>query len=133
MIETNVTTSIAIRIRQFSSLQYYRYETEYNYIRTRISLSLSNLVEDALLELLLQFYTGFNDTLRNQGISFRLWLVSNLLRFLEGVVSIGVIFVLVVSSSDVVSLFKDFTAMIFIFSLDNVFFSLASMGILGKR
>ncbi len=87
------------------------------------ALVISFLVEDAIWESLLQCFIGFDDKLRNQGISFIWWLISNLMRFFEGMVSICVIFVLIVTSNDIVSLFKDFTAMTFISSLDNIFFS----------
>ena len=44
-----------------------------------------------------------------------------------------VLFLLIVQSSNIVELFKDFTVMTFILSLDDVVFQLAEMGVLGNH
>ena len=97
-----------------------------------IAILLTFLVNDGLWESSIQLLNGYNSDLRDAGIKYIWWLVSNILRFTEGLAATFVIFILIVISDDIVTLFKDFTAMTFISSLDDVVFVLAGMSVLGK-
>ena len=97
-----------------------------------IAIFLIFLVNDGLWNSSVQLLNGYNDDLKNADIKFFWWLVSNVLRFAEGLAATAVIFVLIMLSDNIVTLFKDFTAMTFISSLDDVVFQLAKMAVLGR-
>ena len=97
-----------------------------------IAILLTFLVNDGLWESTIQLLNGYNSDLKKAGVKYIWWLVSNILRFTEGLAATFVIFVLIVVSDDIVTLFKDFTAMTFISSMDDVVFVLAGMSVLGK-
>mmetsp|Transcript_133 Transcript_133/g.183 ORF Transcript_133/g.183 Transcript_133/m.183 type:complete len:623 (+) Transcript_133:49-1917(+) len=56
------------------------------------------------------------------------WILSNLMRFFEGILSIAVAFVFVSQSNDVLDLFLDFAVVQFVSELDNIGFYLANQG-----
>ncbi len=98
-----------------------------------IAIALIFLVNDGLWESSLQLLNGYNKDLEEHQIAYHQWFVSNLLRFTEGVGASIVLFFLIVQSDNIVELFKDFTAMTFISSLDNVVYQLAEMNVIGIR
>ncbi len=61
------------------------------------------------------------------------WEFSNMMRFVEGLLVIGVSFVFVVQSSTVIDLFLNFAGVTFVGSLDDICFLLAENGLLGQR
>lgn len=98
-----------------------------------IAIALIFIVNDGLWESSKQLLNGYNKDLGDHDIGFKQWLVSNLLRFMEGVGASMVLFFLIVQSDNIVELFKDFTAMTFISSLDNIVYQLAEMDVIGHR
>ena len=62
------------------------------------------------------------------GATFVKWILSNLFRFLEGMLGILVAFVFIVQSEDVLYLFLDFSAVQFVSELDNVGYHIADKG-----
>ena len=98
-----------------------------------IAIFLIFIVNDGLWEASKQLLNGYNKDLGSHEITFNQWFISNLLRFLEGIGASMVLFLLIVQSSNIVELFKDFTVMTFILSLDDVVFQLAEMGVLGNH
>ncbi len=61
------------------------------------------------------------------------WELSNMMRFVEGLLVIGVSFVFIVQSSTVIDLFLNFAGVTFVGSLDDICFLLAENGLLGQR
>ncbi len=64
------------------------------------------------------------------GISFQ---VANILRLLEGCLSIATSFLLIVQSANVIDLFIRFAAVEFVVHMDNLAFALAEHGLVGNR
>jgi hypothetical protein len=60
------------------------------------------------------------------------WLASCVLRFLEGTVGVVLAFVFIVQSSTVFDIFLNFAAVEFVSNLDNLAFSLAATGMIGR-
>ena len=56
------------------------------------------------------------------------WILSNFLRFIEGIAGIAVAMVFIVQATDVLDLFLDFTAVLFVSDLDNVAYYIANKG-----
>ena len=56
------------------------------------------------------------------------WILSNFLRFIEGILGIAVAMVFIVQATDVLDLFLDFTAVLFVSDLDNVAYYIANKG-----
>lgn len=56
------------------------------------------------------------------------WILSNVGRFVEGVLGIAVAWVFIIQSTDVLGLFLDFTAVQFVSELDNVGYYIANKG-----
>ena len=96
-----------------------------------IALFLIVLVQESLWEAVADLSNGYNDHLKNQGIKYIWWLIPNILRASSSLVALFVTFILVLGSDNTVDLFKDFTAMLFVSSFDNILFVLAKMNILG--
>lgn len=88
------------------------------------------LVQTSLWEGLLNIINGYS-AIQGQGISYLWWLVAQLIRLLEGIMSSLVTFLIVVECDNVLDLFKDFTAITFVSSFDNIFFELAKMHVIG--
>ena len=97
-----------------------------------ISIFFLIMVQDGLWGAAMIFLDGFDPNLRKEGISRTAWYFGNSLRFIEGICMTGVTFLLIVRSSNVVTLFKEFTAMMFITSLDDTIFILGEKGFLSK-
>jgi len=98
-----------------------------------IALLLIIMVHQSIWDSTCNLYTGFNINLEKQGLKKKWWLLSNYLRLFEGLVATFVTFVLVIRAFDVLELFKDFTAMAFISSFDNIVYVLADMSVVGAR
>lgn len=98
-----------------------------------ISLFLIVLVQEALWEAVANLCNGYNHHLREQGIDYIWWLIPNILRGFASLVALFVTFILVLVSDNTVDLFKDFTAMLFVSSFDNILFVIAKMNIIGRR
>ena len=98
-----------------------------------ITMFLIHPVRKAVWEVTLNLSNGFNAHLKNQDIKFKWWLISNSLRLIEGLVAISVTFMLVIRSDNVVDLFKDFTAILFVSSFDNIVYTLVDMNVIGSR
>jgi hypothetical protein len=60
------------------------------------------------------------------------WVASCLMRFLEGAVGVGLAFVFIVQSSTVIDIFLNFAAVTFVAHLDNLGYSLAAAGLIGR-
>jgi hypothetical protein len=60
------------------------------------------------------------------------WVVSCLVRFLEGAVGVAIAFVFIVQSSTVIDIFLNFAAVEFVANLDNLGFTLAAAGLIGR-
>ena len=63
----------------------------------------------------------------------RKWEISNIMRFMEGLLVIAVSFVFIVQSSTVIDLFLNFAGVTFVGLLDDICFLLAENGLLGQR
>ncbi len=63
----------------------------------------------------------------------RKWEISNIMRFMEGLLVIVVSFVFIVQSSTVIDLFLNFAGVTFVGLLDDICFLLAENGLLGRR
>eukprot|EP00978_Attheya_sp_CCMP212_P045430 scaffold346263_cov24-Attheya_sp.AAC.1 len=63
-----------------------------------------------------------------EGATRTKWIVSNICRFLVGVLSIAISFILIVQSTKVIDLFFNFAAVQFVSDLDNIAFQLAYRG-----
>jgi len=98
-----------------------------------IAISLMALLTPALWESLSQFINTYDDDLRNQGVHFCPWLLANMLKLIESIISLVATFIIIVVSENNLSLFKDFTAVTFISSFDNILYEFASMNLLGKK
>mmetsp|Transcript_39249 Transcript_39249/g.57734 ORF Transcript_39249/g.57734 Transcript_39249/m.57734 type:complete len:756 (-) Transcript_39249:62-2329(-) len=61
------------------------------------------------------------------------WIVSNICRFLEGLISMFVSFIFIVQSSSVIDIFLNFAAVSFVSELDDIAFRLAIGGFLGRN
>jgi len=76
--------------------------------------------------------TGTQHTSKKSYHDVRLWVVHillpNFIKFLEGILCVVVTFVIIIQSSNIIDLFKDFAAMQVITKLDNVGFWLANHG-----
>ena len=96
-----------------------------------IGILLIVIINDSLWEPIVDFHNVDTAHLETQGIKVIWWVISNLLRLTGGLLLTIVIFFLVIESDDVVELFKEFTAAIFISSFDNMLYSLAKLNILG--
>ncbi len=97
-----------------------------------ISIFFLIMVQDGLWGAAMIFLDGFDPNLRKEGIIRTAWYFGNSLRFIEGICMTAVTFFLIVRSSNVVTLFKEFTAMMFITSLDDTVFVLGEKGYLTK-
>lgn len=97
-----------------------------------IALFLVILVQEGLWESALNLSNGYGRSMKEQGIIKGWWYIANILRFTEGLVATTVTFILIVESDDVVALFKDFTAITFVSSFDNIVYALAGMDVIGK-
>ncbi len=97
-----------------------------------ISIFLMVLVQESLWEAVADLSNGYNEHLKSQDIQFIWWLLPNLLRASASVVAIFVTFILVITSDNTVDLFKDFTAMLFVSSFDNLLYILAQLNIIGR-
>ena len=97
-----------------------------------IAIFLVFILSDGLWESCNGFLTGFNKDLEEHNITFHWWFFSNFMRLSEGIISSIVFFFIIVQSDNIVTLFKDFAAMTFISSLDNVAYTIVEMGVLGK-
>lgn len=78
------------------------------------------------------FLIKYDETIRHHfpGASFTKWILSNILRLVEGVFGVVVAFVFINQSTDVLGLFLDFSAVQFVSELDNVGYFIASKGYL---
>ena len=98
-----------------------------------ITVFLIVLVQESLWEAVADLSNGYNDHLKDQNIKFIWWLLPSILRITGSFVALFVTFILVLVSANTVDLFKDFTAMLFVSSFDNILFALAKTNILGKH
>ena len=97
-----------------------------------IAIFLVTLVQEGLWEATLNLSNGYGTCMIEQGIDKKWWYLSNMLRFTEGLIATTVTYILIVESDDVVALFKDFTAITFVSSFDNIVYALAGMDVIGK-
>lgn len=101
-----------------------------------IALLVLILTQNDLVEALNEFSEGYHAPSIKAAFpdaSYPKWLLAVFLQGFMGVVSVFVAFLLVVSSSDVVELLLNFTALEFVSMLDDVIFKLASMGYVGVQ
>ncbi len=98
-----------------------------------IGILLIALINESLWEPIVELSSVDRAHLQTQGIATAWWVVANFLRLTGGLLLTLVMFFLVIESDDVVELFKDFTAMIFVSSFDNMLYSLAKLNLLGAR
>ena len=98
-----------------------------------IAIPVVAIVSDQLWEGVISFIKGYNNHYRNQGITYVPWLVANAMRIILGLTIYLATFILIITSDNVVDLLKDFTAMVFIASFDNLILVLASIGIMGPK
>jgi len=98
-----------------------------------LAIFLVILVQGSLWESTANISLGYNSHLARQGVFFKWWVISNCLRLIEGLFATFVTYTLVIKSENVVDLFKDFTAISFVSSFDNIVYNLASMRMLGRR
>ena len=91
------------------------------------------LVNDALWDPIVEMTNGYNSYFKRQGVDYIWWLIPNILRTTGGLTLTLVSFFVVLESDDIVALFKDFTAMLFITTFDNALFTLAQQNVLGPR
>merc|ERR1740139_1501153 len=63
----------------------------------------------------------------------RMFLISNVLRLTQGVLFLVVAGLIIIESSDVIDLFKDFAALSLISVVDNAAFAISETGFLGKE
>ena len=97
-----------------------------------VSLLFLILVQDGLWGAAYIMLDGYDPDLAKEGITHFFWFFGNALRFFEGLFMTLVTFLLVIQKSNVVDLFKDFSAMMFITSMDDVVFLLGERGYLTK-
>jgi len=78
------------------------------------------------------FQVAYNDDIRNILPSAKKWkfVLANALRFIEGLLSLLVTFLLIVATTDVLDIFFNFTALQFVSELDDIGFYIADMGYL---
>ena len=91
------------------------------------------IINDSLWLPVVALSYGYYGVIQSLGIPYVWWLIPNLMRLTEGLTLTLVIFILVIESDDVVELFKDFTAVLFISMFDNMVFALSKLSILGPR
>ncbi len=70
---------------------------------------------------------------RSFGIWFRRIFVPSMLKIIQGVAVLFASFLIIVQSSEIIELLKDFTSMLVISEADNIIFYLADMGFLGEN
>ena len=99
------------------------------HISQGLSLFILIMVQESLWEAVTQLYFEFVDGTENKKLRR---IIPNILRLLSGLAALFVTFILVLASDNPIDLFKDFTAMLFISSLDNIAFSLARMKVFGR-
>ena len=98
-----------------------------------VAILLIAVVQDGFWESILHIVNGFDSHLESQGVTFHWWLITNIMRLSEGLYASAVTFILVINSDNNTDLFKDFTAMTFVSSFDNIVYQLAKMNALGLR
>jgi len=59
--------------------------------------------------------------------------IANMMRLVEGILSVGSSFILIVRSDDVIEMFINFAALEFVVNLDNLAFALAEHGLISDR
>jgi hypothetical protein len=94
------------------------------------ALLVSVISQEDMLTSLNMIRVGYNtDVLDNFPAATRVkWVLSNVFRFSEGILSIAVSFIFIVQSTEVLELFLNFAAMQFVSMLDNIGFQLAHDG-----
>ena len=98
-----------------------------------VSMLFLILVQDGLWGAAYIMLDGYDPDLAKEGITHFFWFFGNALRFFEGLFMTLVTFLLVIQKSNVVDLFKDFSAMMFVTSMDDVVFLLGEKGYLSRR
>jgi hypothetical protein len=98
-----------------------------------IAIVISVVTQDDIRTSLNLIYDGYRrDNFRTfEGASHAMWAVSVACRFLEGSLGLIVTFCLIMPEKEVVELLLNFTAMEFVFQLDEAMFFLATQGYLG--
>eukprot|EP00554_Chaetoceros_debilis_P007097 CAMPEP_0194077014 /NCGR_PEP_ID=MMETSP0149-20130528/3707_1 /TAXON_ID=122233 /ORGANISM="Chaetoceros debilis, Strain MM31A-1" /LENGTH=684 /DNA_ID=CAMNT_0038757907 /DNA_START=64 /DNA_END=2118 /DNA_ORIENTATION=- len=94
------------------------------------AILISLFVSDDVVASLDVFLVNYDKDIQGKlpGATFVKWILSNLFRFLEGMLGILVAFVFIVQSEDVLYLFLDFSAVQFVSELDNVGYYIADKG-----
>ena len=90
------------------------------------------LILDSFWETASALLNGYDARLKLQGIQYRWWFISHLLRLIEVMFSVTATYLLVLYSYNVLDLFKDYTAITFVSSFDNICFVLAQMNVFGR-
>lgn len=98
-----------------------------------ITIFIIPFVQDSLRDAITHFFDGYGVGLRGSGITYTWWFIANLLRLVEGLIGTLVLIVLISRSENVVDLLKDFTAMTFISTLDELAFQLGSKKFAGSK
>ena len=98
-----------------------------------MSIFLIIIINDSLWLPVVALSYGFIGPIQSLNVRYVWWLIPNLMRLAEGLTLTLVIFILVIESDDVVELFKDFTAVLFISMFDNMVYALSKLNILGTK
>ena len=104
--------------------------TKFLDVAQSFAILISVFVSDDVVASLDFFLVNYDKDIQGKlpGATFVKWILSNLFRFLEGMLGILVAFIFIVQSEDVLTLFLDFSAVQFVSELDNVGYHIADKG-----
>jgi len=105
------------------------------FVTQLLSYGLLILTQNDLLSAATLLYRGYNEDIQRtfpQGGQKWQWLMSVIMAFVDGAFGISTTFLLVVTSDTVLDVILNFAAVAFVSDLDEIFFALAQIGILGK-
>jgi hypothetical protein len=92
-------------------------------------------MQQDIITSLIFLYNGYNDEVLSTipTASFRKWLLSALCQFLAGSSLLVALFILMMQSTEVISLFLNFAALHFVSEIDNIGFSMAKFGFISDE
>jgi hypothetical protein len=107
----------------------------YVMVSQHIALLLAVVTQEDVMYTIELITVGYNPAIiaSHPSATRAYWVASCVLRFLEGAVGVSLGFVFVAQSSTVFDIFVNFAAVAFVSSLDNLGFSLAAAGMIGRE
>jgi hypothetical protein len=103
-------------------------------VSQHIALLIAVVTQDDVMYTIELITVGYNPAIlaSHPSATRAYWVASCVMRFLEGAVGVGIAFVFIVQSSTVIDIFLNFAAVEFVANLDNLGYSLAAAGLIGR-